>query len=191
VGVAVGRDFQDLLQSIRDGSEEAAWELIEMYGPHIARAVRRRLPLSLRAKVASEDIVQSVWRSLFLNRDKLAVAENPDEFLHRLIAIANNRVAKECRKWLDTQARQVRREHSVQEMDERLRPVPSMDPSPSQFAIARERWQRIMAGRTPQQREIIHLRYLGNTQKEIAASLNINERTVRRVIDRTFDELQD
>jgi len=190
LSVAVGRDFQVLMQEIRAGSEDAAWELIQLYGPHIVRAVRRRLPQGLRSKVASEDLVQSVWRSFFSNRDKLAVSETSAELLHRLIAIANNRVSKECRKWLDTQARQVRREHSVYEGDQFIA-LTSLDPSPSQFAIARVRWQRIVSGRSAQHREIIHLRYLGSTQKEIAESLKITERTVRRVIDRTFDEMRD
>ena len=64
-------DFQLLIRQVREGSQEAAWDLIERYGNHIQRFVRRRLPSALRQKFDSEDFIQSAWASIFMKRSRL------------------------------------------------------------------------------------------------------------------------
>lgn len=58
-------DFFLLMRRIREGSEDAAWELFEKYGGYIRRAVRRALNPRLRTQFESQDFVQMVWKSFF------------------------------------------------------------------------------------------------------------------------------
>lgn len=53
-------DFFYLIGRVREGSEDAAWQLVERYGGHIRRTVRRALDPRLRSKFDSLDFVQSV-----------------------------------------------------------------------------------------------------------------------------------
>jgi RNA polymerase sigma-70 factor (ECF subfamily) len=77
------RDFRSLMEQLRQGSQDAAWELIEQYGPLVKRVVRRNLDHGLRSKFDSVDFVQAVWGSFFRNRtrlDKFAAPENLSPF---------------------------------------------------------------------------------------------------------------
>src|SRR5437870_4945509 len=48
--MSVDRDeFKNLMQRVRDGSEDAARELLDRYGEHILRVVRRKLSRELRS----------------------------------------------------------------------------------------------------------------------------------------------
>ena len=64
-------DFRRLMQRVRDGSEEAVWDLVSVYGEAIRRAVRRVLNRNLRSKFDSLDFVQLVWKSFFRKREKV------------------------------------------------------------------------------------------------------------------------
>ena len=81
--MAIGHDimvqsseFRDAIDQICSGSEEAAWNFIETYGPHIQRVVRRRLHQSLRSKFDSVDFVQMVWASFFADPQRIAQIRN-------------------------------------------------------------------------------------------------------------------
>jgi hypothetical protein len=58
-------DFQTLLKGIRAGSQDAARQMLAIYGKHVLRVIRRRLHKRLRAKFDSGDFAQSVWASFF------------------------------------------------------------------------------------------------------------------------------
>ena len=62
-------NFVALMRRVREGSEAAAWELVDKYGGHLRRAVRRVLNPMLRSKFDSLDFVQLVWDSFFRRRD--------------------------------------------------------------------------------------------------------------------------
>ena len=55
--------------------------------------------------------------------------------------------------------------------------------TPSQFAMARERWLRLMRDQSDRNRRIVELRMKGATYLEIGEQLGINERTARLVIE--------
>src|SRR5262249_44175004 len=57
------QEFAALMQRLAGGSQEAARELYDRYGPHIRRVVRRRLIPALRPKFDSIDFEQDVWKS--------------------------------------------------------------------------------------------------------------------------------
>jgi hypothetical protein len=48
-------DFADLLRLVREGSQDAARELVHRFEPQMLRVVCRRLPLALRCKCLQFD----------------------------------------------------------------------------------------------------------------------------------------
>jgi len=190
------------------GSEEAAWQLVESYSPHIFRAVRASLPRAIRSKLDSQDFVQAVWATILIRRERLNQFEDPGQFIAYLAAVARNKVLDMDRHFLGTQGFDVRSEVPLSALDRRGRhphrptglPLraghtettqpPGKDPTPSQVAIAREAWHRAVHNCSSRDRQIVNLRIAGHAYGAIADRLAICEKTVRRSIHRMLDEMR-
>jgi eukaryotic-like serine/threonine-protein kinase len=193
VGVLMGETksgFQSLMEQIAGGSESAVESLLGLYGDHLCRAVRRRLNRALRPKFDTSDFVQAVWASFFCDRGQLARFEHSREFVAFLTKMANNKVVDECRRRLQTQKADVNRERAISDDASQDTPLPGREPTPSQVAIGHEQWERMMGEVPPQYRQILRLRAAGETQEEIASLLGVNEKTVRRVLSKLRDRME-
>lgn len=174
-------DFTALMSQVRHGSQFAAWQLLEIYGNHVLKVVRRRLNNQLRSKFDSQDFAQAVWNSFFRDRERLVSMESPEQFIKYLQAIASNKVIDETRK-RHTARYSIAREEELAEGRDSA-------PRPSEIAVARETWERMMSDQSAEHQRIVELRFQGHTFEEIAAQLSINERTARRVIARLLEKL--
>jgi RNA polymerase sigma factor (sigma-70 family) len=185
-----GASFCELMRRVHEGSDDAAWELVEHYGDAIRRAVRRTLNQRLRSKFDSLDFVQLVWNSLFRVRSKLRHFNRPEELAAYLVTMARNKVGMEVRKRLLTEKYNVNRECSLQELagTERTE-LRDRQPGPLDVAIAREQWSRLLRGQPDHYRQIIHLRLQGHTYQDIAELLHLDECTVRRFVKRLLCEI--
>lgn len=181
-------EFETLMREFAAGSEEAAWQIVEIYGPYVFRSVRRALSPKLRNQFDSVDFVQAVWASLIASREKLRHVEQPQELIAILSAIGRNKVIDVVRR-ARTKKYNIHREVSV---DQDGAPIvdsaPSRDPTPSDVAMARERWEGMMRDQPSHYRSIVVLRMHGNTHQDIANQLNVSDRTVRRVLTRLLAE---
>lgn len=182
-------EFRALLEEAQAGSQDAMCELIERYAPHIVRAVRRKLSKAIRAKFDSFDFVQAVWASFFGAPRGLVRFDRPEELMGYLVTLAHNKVVDEIRRRMKTEKYNVNRERSLDDSGLHLaRSLAAQEPSPSEVAVADELWARLLKGQPEDYRRILELRRVGNTQQQIADQLGLNERTVRRVIQRIFEE---
>lgn len=178
-------ELQQLLTEARAGSEQAARRLVDEYLPHVLRVVRRNLHRKLRAKFDSMDFVQAVWASVLGCREQLADIHSEEAWAAFLAAVARNKVIEEFRRRLGTEKYNVERELSISDSRFGVAPqLASREPSPSQAAMASERFEQLTAGLSEQQREIVRLRMQGETCQAVADQLGINERTVRRLLKR-------
>ena len=183
----VDAKFGELIAQIREGSEDAAWQFIEHYGPHIQRVVRRTLDRRLRRKFDSIDFVQSVWASFFREPAQIHSFETPNQIVGYLAAIARFKVVDEMRRRLGTKKREIARELPWDDSTVDSDPGVSGGPTPEEIAIAREAWNRLISGQTTLHQDIMRLRFAGATFEEIAAKLDIHERTALKVIDRLLE----
>lgn len=183
--VSPRQTFRELMERVREGSHDAAWDLIALYGPHVRAVVRRKIHPRLRGFLDSEDFAQSVWLSFVKLGSRLESLEDPAQLIALLSAMAKNKVVDEFRKRMQTKKHDAGNTFSWGEgPGDSTTDCDSGDPTPSQFAIAREQWQRILATSPPQTREMLELRLRGATHDEIAAQLNICVRTVGRALAR-------
>jgi RNA polymerase sigma factor (sigma-70 family) len=184
--------FRELMSQMRSGSTEAAWELVELYGPHIRAVVRRMLDERMRTMFDSEDFAQAVWASVIRMQDRLRDIDEPRRFVGFLAALARNKVVDEVRRRKQTLKHDIRRTRSLD--DSHFRPgaaVAAPQATPSQWAIAREKWTKLLASQPEKYRRVLELRLSGATYTEIAAELEINERTARRVVERLLKDHED
>ena len=172
--------FRRTLRSVQDGSELAVRRLVADFEPHIRRAIRRRMPRQLRGKFDSDDFVQMVWASTFRDRQRFEKLREPTDLVRFLTILARNKLIEELRKRLVSKAYNVSREQALRgSIDPHLA---TQGASPSQMAIAREQWLRLLAHLPERDRRIVWLRIQGVSYVEIASRFGLHERTVRKII---------
>lgn len=180
-----GSGFASLLERLRKGSDGAARLLIDSYGPHVLRIVRRRLNRQMRAKFDSLDFVQAVWASFFARRDDLVRFTRPEEMIAYLGAMTANKVIDETRTRLEANRRNVRREELLEPGTPRHdKALTAPQPSPSEAVALKDLWEALLVDQPSYYRRILQLRRAGLPYGEIARQLGTNERKVRRVLEK-------
>ncbi len=175
-------EFQKILERVCAGSDEAIWELIETYGPHIQRVVRRRLNHKLRSKFDSLDFVQMVWASFFNEREKLANFKEPADLSRYLAILAKHKLLQETRRRLQGIKHNVDMECELAGEAEDESAFGRKSNTPSQIVMARDELESMMANSSDRDRQIVELRMQGLKFVEIAERVGIHERTARDVI---------
>jgi len=177
------------MEEVRSGSQEAAWELVDRYGPHVQRHVRKSLHRQLRSKFDSIDFVQVVWASVFRNPEKLREIDRSEELIAFLAGIAKHKVLNEVRRRLQSLKYNVAREKPLGFREEENGELHVRNPTPSAVAIAKERWDGMLAKQNATAQAVVGLRLQGVSFVEIAQRLQINERTARKAIERLTQSL--
>jgi RNA polymerase sigma factor (sigma-70 family) len=173
------------MQELRSGSEAAAWQIVEQFGPYILRVVRRDLRNDLRREVDSADLVQAVWASFFLRSVMRREFDSPEHLVGYLAGVAKNKVMLEARFRIGTQRRDMRRTVSLSWAAARV----SHNSDPHEIAVAREKWEQSVSGQSDTITSMVSMRLQGHTYKSIATELKCNERTVRRNVQRLLEVL--
>jgi RNA polymerase sigma factor (sigma-70 family) len=168
------RGFRRLLRQAQAGSDPAARELIDRFGPFILRVIRNRLDPRLRNVFDSADFSQAVWASFFAVPPQKYDFQEPEELVRFLEEVARNKIVEQVRRRLGT-----RREIPLEDSQKVIAPTATA----SQEAIARELWQHALA-KQPHHQEILNCFRGGLSRKEIAKRMGISERTVRRAVRR-------
>jgi RNA polymerase sigma-70 factor (ECF subfamily) len=187
-------DFTDLIVRARSGDPEAVRAFLARFESEVRMMVRARLPKKLCTQFDSSDFVQAVWQSFFcdLQQDRYAFA-NREHLKGFLAGVARNKVREQHRRLTRTAKYNLAREERLylrRGNREVVREVPSPDPSPSETAQAGDFLAKLTAGRPPREVEVIRLRYQGLTQAEIASRTAMNERTVRRIIESAWYQVE-
>jgi RNA polymerase sigma-70 factor (ECF subfamily) len=182
-------EFTGLMERVRAGDQAAAGQLFEHYGPHILRVVRRKLNTRLRSRFDSLDFVQDVWTSFFAGPPRQLHFDGPEDLIRLLANMAYNKVVDAFRREVQTQKKNAGIEHSF----DSCTPAHGADlvarqPTPSQVAVAKEQWDRLLGTQPLLQQDMLLLLRQGDTHKEIADKLGVHVRTVRRLIHKLSTE---
>src|SRR3954470_16740443 len=181
-------EFAELMDQVHEGSQDAAWQLLEKYGPYLKRYIRRSLKQEMRSKFDSLDFAQVVWASFFREPDRLRRLDSPHALLAYLASLARNKVVG-VRRHLTSVKPDIDREIAFDDLEEDIEiRLPHPDPTPSAVAVAHERWHQLIDNQPESVRRIVELRFMGATFPEIAEQLHIHERTARKVIERLLGE---
>lgn len=184
------KSFHELMERLRNGSQQAAWEFVEAYEGPVQRVIRRALNDQLRPQFDSIDFVQVVWASLFRKPERLAEFDEPEELLAFLAAVAKHKVLSETRK-RRTAKYDVGREKQISSHEESDGNLHKRVETPSALAMANERLEALLAGQSVTVRSVVELRLHGCSYVEIAQALQIHERTARKAIGRLAPQTDD
>lgn len=181
-------EFAALLERFKDGNEDAFPELVEKYGHHVIRAVRRKLNRAIRSKFDSQDFVQAVWATFFEHRARLGEFPTSQELVAYLSQIARNKVADESRRRLCSQGKNVNREVRLDGSCGEPQ-LTARTPSPSAVFIADEQWNHLIKGEPAHYRQVIELKREGLSYLQIADELGLSSKTVQRVLKRLNEKV--
>ncbi len=169
------------MERLTNGDPDAPRELVERYGPHIVRSIRRRFRTQkMRTLYATEDCMQSVWASIFCDLERLRELDSPQRLIKYLATVAANKLVDNNRK-LSSQKNNVQLEKSVDGKPEAFQ-VKAEDPTPSQMAAARDEWEYQTNRLSQRERTVLSLQLEGHSSQEIARRMDASGRGIRHVI---------
>jgi RNA polymerase sigma factor (sigma-70 family) len=189
----VDDESKRLVQRWQDGDESAAAEIFERFADQLVGLVRKQLPPPLRARVGAEDVVQSALASFF-NRARRGDFrfERSGDLLALLIKITINKTRRQQTKQL-ADKRDIRRETrvSAEEREACLEIAMLADaPTPADAAALIDELDAVSENAKPTDRRILELRLQDVSIPKIAEQVSVSERTVRRSLRRTGEELE-
>ncbi len=180
-----GHKLDDLLRGAAAGDAEARQELFDEYAHHFRWLIRRKLKHRLRSLFDSEDFMQRTRMVLLQRELEQSIFSSPEAFTAYLCRAAENIVNEANRQQTGEQKRDLGREVALEapcvnpEKD-----LVSSETGPLETAEANDEWDRLLRACPQRERGILVLLRQGYSHAETAARLGLNERTIRRLIER-------
>jgi RNA polymerase sigma-70 factor (ECF subfamily) len=170
--------LDELIEKLNDGDMAAAEKAFLSFEPYLHMAVRRRLSKSLRSKLDSMDIVQSVWADLMCRFQDVGWRFNDRCHLRAfLLRVVQNRLTDRRRQHQRALQKEERLEtHAAVELPG------TKQPRPSEVAQENELWNRMLDASPPSHHEILILKRQGATLPEIASRTGLHEGSIRRIL---------
>lgn len=178
--------FAELVGGLRVGDPASVAAFCREYTPFIRAAVRRQLHPRLRTRFDSLDFVQDVWASFLAIPAERYTFDTPQALLAFLTRMAHNHVVEVFRKRFRTQKNDITREQETTD-DVGRDQLPALTPTPSQWAIAGEEWQRLRSRFPEGHRMILEWLQEGNTYEDVARLAGVSLSTVNRIVRRLKD----
>jgi RNA polymerase sigma-70 factor (ECF subfamily) len=174
-----------LFQRLQAGDRNAAVAIFDRYVSRLIALARSRISARLQARLDAEDIVQSALRSFFCQgADGRYAIERAGDLWRLLAAITIHKLQKRVEH--HTAAKRGIRAEAAQAADgadDPLAAAMSKEPTPEAAVAIADELQAVMAGLSPQFRQVLEARLQGAAVEEIAATLGLSERSIRRKLE--------
>jgi DNA-directed RNA polymerase specialized sigma24 family protein len=125
--------------------------------------------------------MQDVWASFFTAPREKCAFDTPDQLVGFLAELAYRKVADAGRKNFKNQKSNLDRLRPL-DHDDPDRGLPVRGPTPSQFAVANESWERMIEGQPPDRRLLLEMLRQGNDYKEIAERTGLHPKLIQRFL---------
>jgi RNA polymerase sigma-70 factor (ECF subfamily) len=170
--------IDELLEKLCQGDVAAAQQVFLTYESCLRQVVRRHLPLQLRAKFDSVDVVQSIWADLVhrFREDHWRFAD-ANHLRSFLIKVTRHRLIDRYRQLHMSLAKE-----QPMASESGVAGATARQPSPSEEVQADELWQQMLALSPPGHHELLRLKRQGLPVPEIAARTGMHEDSIRRVL---------
>ena len=173
-----------LLERFRGGDDRAADELFARYFGRLTSLARSRLAPRLARRTDPEDIVQSVYRSFFVEaREGRYTLSRGGDLWRLLAAITGHKLLRQVRRQT-ADRRSVDAEIPLDQLDEGRLLGGQPIPSPEDAAELADELEWVFSRLDPFARRVLELRLQGLQIAEIAEDTGRSGRTVRRSLAR-------
>jgi RNA polymerase sigma-70 factor, ECF subfamily len=167
---------RSLVLRVRSGDELAATELYDRYAARVLGLVKSQMADMLRAQTEPDDIVQSVFKSVFRGMSAGNYDAPQGGTLWQLMAvIAVHKVRRNARR-RTCEIRDVRRHAHIEDLDQAV--AAEGHSWPEMESAMAETFECLL----PAERDAVVLRVKGYSIEEIATQLNKSRRTVERLL---------
>jgi RNA polymerase sigma-70 factor, ECF subfamily len=165
---------RSLVAAVRDGDDDAASRLYERYAKRLFGLVESQMGRWLRSATQSEDIVQSVFRSLFRGvRSGSYDVPQGNTLWHLLAVVAVHKLRKRATR-LTAKCRDIRRNVLLESS------VEGGAFDPRGLELIEMTLRETLDAMRETDRQILLLRIQGHTVDEISGSVGRSRRTVER-----------
>jgi RNA polymerase sigma-70 factor (ECF subfamily) len=185
--------FDDVLDGLRKRDNAAATRVFNRFWRRLVALTYQHLEARLAQKLDPEDVVQSVFRTLF---NRLAEGqfelENWDSFWGLLTRIA----LRKCDKWRDyfhTQGRDITREVSPAPAPDQSGSgweVIDREPTPLEALRLAETVEEVLRGLDDREQKVVLLKLQGHNLTEITESVPCTFRKANQVLDHVRGRLE-
>jgi RNA polymerase sigma factor (sigma-70 family) len=187
-----GPAFRRLILDLRAGREAAAAEVLEEYSGRLRAVAQRRISAQLGRRIDADDVLQSVFRSLFvrLRRSEFEL-DGGEDLWKLLVTVTLNKVRSQA-AFHSAGRRALAREqrlHAEGPAIEETAAAPGLDPAEA-VALADE-LETFLSSLPDWARPLVELRLQGLTSREIASQTGRAERSVRRFLERVRRRLEE
>ena len=134
----------------------------------------------------SLDFLQDVWASFFVAPDKCDF-DDAQSLVSYLSRLAYHKVTDEYRRRFRGKKHDVHREQPLETAGPKPGEpldVPMRGPTPSQVAIANERWERLVDGQPNCYRLVLDMLRLGHTHEEIVERTGLHRKVIQRLLQK-------
>ncbi len=169
-----GTSDQSLVVRLRSGDDAAATEVYDRYAKRVFGLVHKQMADRLKAIVQPEDIVQSVFKSVFRGINSGAYDAPEGGTLWQLVAIVAVHKVRRNARLRSAVKRDSRRTQSLDALAE-FDAVDSYTPEEFELAI-----RESIEGLKETEQEVVMLRVQGFSVEEIASRLQRSRRSVER-----------
>jgi RNA polymerase sigma-70 factor (ECF subfamily) len=183
------QEFNRLIVGLREKDTSFGDRVYQQFGPFVRAAVRRQLHPRLRTRFDSLDFAQDVWLSFFALPIERYNFETPDALISFLTTMAHRRVIEVFRQRFGTEKNNISREEADALNNLELK-LHSPTPTPSQWAVAHEMWEKLVNRFPEAHRAILKLLREGHTHEDIAHMSSVSLSTVNRIVRRLKDLMQ-
>ena len=177
----------ELVDRWRAGDEVAAGILHKRYMAKLLNLVGRHLASRFSPRLDADDVVQSVFGSFFNGaREGRYAFDDENDFWKLLLTIALNKVRNTVRHH-QTQMRDLMKESFSTNSDgaeSLLADLKNPRRIAAEYAGFLESLDELLDRLEPAEQELLRYQIEGYTQKEIADKMDLNDRTIRRMLSR-------
>ena len=186
----VSPEEKALIDLWRGGDQDAARQLRDRYVDRLLQLAQRRLSQRYASRVDAEDIVQSVFRTVFLRlREGRFVFEEQDDLCKLLVKITVHKTLRQVAFHKAAKRDPHQETDQGEHHREQLLAVLDRGPTPEAEAAFNDQLEHLLSQLKPEEQTILELRLQGYKSEEIAKQLNVSDRTVRRILERRIKKI--
>jgi RNA polymerase sigma-70 factor (ECF subfamily) len=178
-------ESRELVARWRAGSQDAARQLFDRYVDRLVALARKRIGPRLASRVDPEDVVQSVFRTVFgrLKEGQFCIEEQ-DDLCKLLMRVTVHKALRQV-EFHGAGKRDPGQEAAPGEAgQQRVLEVLDREPPPEAVVAFLDELEHFLGRLVPLERQVIELRLQGHSNEEIAAQLGVIDRRVRRIVER-------
>jgi RNA polymerase sigma-70 factor (ECF subfamily) len=173
-----------LLNRWRNGDEDAARELFQIYEERLLGLARQRISQRFGSRLDPEDVVQSVFRTFFTrSKEGKFQVEKADDVWKLLARITVHKTFRQI-AFHRAAKRNVNMEKAQgDDSQDYVLSLLDRGPTPEMANQFLDQVEHLVNRLSPNHRQILELRMQGYKDVEIAEKLNVSDRTIRRAME--------